>query len=80
MIIENKIIEIAFTAAASAATTLIALLKLFYGSISRLNDKIDALAKSIVDLDKCLAVQAALFETCQKERCKYGNHRDEEVN
>jgi len=61
--IDAELTKTAITVAASVATTLITLCKWFYSTLTSLNEKITILSSTIAQLDKNLAVQAAIFES-----------------
>ena len=69
MQIDNEVMRVIFSAVASSITTLFTIGGWFYGSINSLNKKITNLSSSIVQLDKNLAVQTAIFEQHFKQDC-----------
>lgn len=69
MQIDNEVLKVIFSAVASSITTLLTVGSWFYSSINNLNRKITTLSSSIVQLDKNLAVQTAIFEQHFKQDC-----------
>lgn len=81
--LDSDAMQIVISAAASAATTFIAMLKWFYSTVQSLNTRIDELSATIASLDKNLSIQSALFEQhfeLDKIGGIHGNRRNQKTD